>query len=387
MAYDKKTWVNVPDPSEFTADELNSFPRFDAENMNRIESGIEETHTALRDKIVMGTDYTNNTASGGIRVGVMYTEEEIPFAGMGTQRGTNNLILTSACDHTNLEKEAELGQRCYYFPVNVDENNTSYPIALKISSIDGKLYLVRSNNGNKHYDKNEIIPMSEHEVLHTGNKNLIRLSDIGAAPNGHGLGDIASGTYDYTFDNTFGKGCGFYQIKDGSKSPDGTSRWFPTMQITRNKANGSEVGVQMAFLDSFNDQEEPSVWIRTSTLGVYSDWYEMLHVGNMAKLLGGDVLWENASPNDVFRAQTIEIDTTQYKRFSILVKHYNDLPTYTESICSEKDVEFYLYRNYVYNRSVKITDAGFRFFTGICNTNGYDNDSVLIPVKIVGYKY
>ena len=42
MAYEKKEWVNVPDPSQFTNDELNSFPRFDATNMNRIEDGIEE---------------------------------------------------------------------------------------------------------------------------------------------------------------------------------------------------------------------------------------------------------------------------------------------------------------------------------------------------------
>ena len=41
MAYDKKTWINVDDPSKFTSDQLNSFPRYDADNMNRIEDGIE----------------------------------------------------------------------------------------------------------------------------------------------------------------------------------------------------------------------------------------------------------------------------------------------------------------------------------------------------------
>ena len=34
MAYTKKTWVNVPDPSNYEGD-LSSLPRFDAENMNR----------------------------------------------------------------------------------------------------------------------------------------------------------------------------------------------------------------------------------------------------------------------------------------------------------------------------------------------------------------
>ena len=159
MAYTKKpytrgTWENVPDPSKYDGD-LNLLPRFDADNMNRIENGIENAlhltaddvgAVALYEKIVIGTDYTSNTASGGIKVGIMYTDKGIPYSGMGTQRGTNNLLLTSACDHTSLEKEAEFGQRGYYFPVEVNEDNTVYPVALKISSLDGKAYLVVSDN-------------------------------------------------------------------------------------------------------------------------------------------------------------------------------------------------------------------------------------------------
>ena len=41
MAYEKKTWVNVPDPDNYDGD-LNSLPRFDAKNMNRIEDGVEQ---------------------------------------------------------------------------------------------------------------------------------------------------------------------------------------------------------------------------------------------------------------------------------------------------------------------------------------------------------
>lgn len=44
MAYAKKTWVNVPDPDSYTGDTpLSDLPRFDAENMNRIEEGIENS--------------------------------------------------------------------------------------------------------------------------------------------------------------------------------------------------------------------------------------------------------------------------------------------------------------------------------------------------------
>lgn len=42
MVYEMKEWVNVPNPSEFTPEQLDSFPRFDALNMNRIEFGVNK---------------------------------------------------------------------------------------------------------------------------------------------------------------------------------------------------------------------------------------------------------------------------------------------------------------------------------------------------------
>lgn len=45
MAFTKKTWVNVPNPDDYSGDTpLSDLPRFDANNMNRIEDGIKE-HT------------------------------------------------------------------------------------------------------------------------------------------------------------------------------------------------------------------------------------------------------------------------------------------------------------------------------------------------------
>lgn len=192
--YTRKTWENVPDPSKYDGD-LNSLPRFDADNMNRIENGIENAlhltaddvgAVALHENIVIGTDYASNTASGGIKVGIMYTDKRVPYSGMGTQRGTNNLILTSACDYTNLEKEAELGQRGYYFPVEVNEDNINYPVALKISSLDGKAYLDVSANKKKHYAKDEIIPMSEYEIIHEGNASTLVPKAIEKLPTSKG---------------------------------------------------------------------------------------------------------------------------------------------------------------------------------------------------------
>lgn len=46
MAYTKKTWVDVPDPSNPPSipEGQDALARFDAENMNRVEDGIKEAH-------------------------------------------------------------------------------------------------------------------------------------------------------------------------------------------------------------------------------------------------------------------------------------------------------------------------------------------------------
>lgn len=53
MAYEKKIWDNVPDPSAYEGD-LNVLPRFDKDNMNRIEQGIEDAHISLDGKAPSG---------------------------------------------------------------------------------------------------------------------------------------------------------------------------------------------------------------------------------------------------------------------------------------------------------------------------------------------
>ncbi len=49
MAFTKKTWVNVPDPSNPPSipEGQDALARFDAENMNRIEEGIEDAYTLV----------------------------------------------------------------------------------------------------------------------------------------------------------------------------------------------------------------------------------------------------------------------------------------------------------------------------------------------------
>ena len=72
MAYEKKTWVDVPDPSQLTDEQRNSYPRFDAANMNRIEDGIEghEQDKILHNKSSDGGAFgVDATATKGGAVG------------------------------------------------------------------------------------------------------------------------------------------------------------------------------------------------------------------------------------------------------------------------------------------------------------------------------
>ena len=186
MAYEKKTWVNVPDPDSYTGETpLSSLPRFDAENMNRIEGGIEE---ALKkpNEVIVGTVEDDNSTDGGIRFGIVYSEKDIPMSGVGTKRGGNDLLLASACDYTDTKKEKELGESGYYFPVKLPQGVKQYPAAIRVSSSDGKVYAVKSSAGSKSYEKNEKIQMLEYEMLHTGNKNLITSNDTNSLSIGGG---------------------------------------------------------------------------------------------------------------------------------------------------------------------------------------------------------
>lgn len=68
MAFTKKKWVNVPDPSNLpdVPEGQDALARFDAENMNRIENGIENAHGLINDKAPAGHglgDVTARTSS------------------------------------------------------------------------------------------------------------------------------------------------------------------------------------------------------------------------------------------------------------------------------------------------------------------------------------
>lgn len=66
MDFTKKTWVNVPDPSKLPdiPEGQDSLARFDAENMNRIEEGVQSAHVDLDSHINNKSNPHGLTANG-----------------------------------------------------------------------------------------------------------------------------------------------------------------------------------------------------------------------------------------------------------------------------------------------------------------------------------
>lgn len=111
-------------------------------------------------------------------------------------------------------------------------------------------------------------------------------------------------------------------------------------------------------------------------------------------LLTPVVLWENPSPEEEFAAQTIEMDLTKCKRFSVLFR--NRLIDNNQTCCefwfSKKGFTFSTHETIgsdmssnISKRNVLFEDDGVQFFEGMYD--GSTNNTRLIPIKITGYKY
>lgn len=106
------------------------------------------------------------------------------------------------------------------------------------------------------------------------------------------------------------------------------------------------------------------------------------------------VVWENPSPEEEFAAQTIEMDLTKCKRFSVLFR--NRLIDNNQTCCefwfSKKGFTFSTHETIgsdmssnISKRNVLFEDDGVQFFEGMYD--GSTNNTRLIPIKITGYKY
>ena len=259
MAYTKKTWVDVPDPSSPPAipEGQDSLARFDAENMNRIENGIDKVAADFDSHSVSKTMHNNASTGGAIG--------EYSSAVGGGAVGYNAHATAGGAVGGNA-KTANGGAIGYN--------------AQTIDSSGNAIDAVQLGTGTNKTPKT--MQVYDYQLMKAdGTIPADRMPS--KAPSGHGLGDITGGNYSNTFDNTFEKGCGFYQIKDPSKSPNGSDNWFPVIQVVRNKTAGEVTGAQISFLDSTGQKKDLSAWLRTATLGGYSNWFEILQSGNLSR--------------------------------------------------------------------------------------------------------
>jgi hypothetical protein len=108
---------------------------------------------------------------------------------------------------------------------------------------------------------------------------LKKLND-GKAPSGHGLGTKMP-VVEGSFVKAIQKGGGFYAVNDATDSPLDNGNWMTLIQTVRMLEEGEETGIQLAFHDLISGN--PKMWIRNLKSGDVSNWFEMLHTGNIDK--------------------------------------------------------------------------------------------------------
>lgn len=113
-------------------------------------------------------------------------------------------------------------------------------------------------------------------IIDTELKNL----DVGKAPSGHGLGTKMP-VVEGSFVKAIQKGGGFYAVNDATDSPLSNGNWMTLIQTVRMLEEGEETGIQLAFHDLISGN--PKMWIRNLKSGDVSNWFEMLHTGNIGK--------------------------------------------------------------------------------------------------------
>jgi hypothetical protein len=105
----------------------------------------------------------------------------------------------------------------------------------------------------------------------------------------------------------------------------------------------------------------------------------------------GEVLWENSNPAEDFEETTIEMDLSAFKRFRVVYIANKTNNIHDEKTISTKGVQYRLSSCYVgtsntdYYRGITFSDTSIAIDKGVGSTD--PDNSVLIPVKIIGYKY
>ena len=122
---------------------------------------------------------------------------------------------------------------------------------------------------------------------HNGNMDIIDAElknlDKNKAPSGHGLGTYAPGITSGTMLEALARGCGFYQIQNAADTPSTSPSWISLLQSSRGTVDGKSTGFQVAAYDYYKNK--PQMWFRTVISDEASEWNELLHTGNLLRLM------------------------------------------------------------------------------------------------------
>lgn len=112
-------------------------------------------------------------------------------------------------------------------------------------------------------------------------------------------------------------------------------------------------------------------------------------VDEVKATVNGVVLWENDDTSSEFDEQTVNVDLSEYNRFSILFKESKNTATYMEYYFAEKNITQVGTFNPgdgggCHHRLFTATDSGIQFGKGMSGTSLAIGS--VIPCKIKGYK-
>lgn len=181
MVYTRKTWVNKEDIPE---SELGQHPRFDADNMNRIEAGIEEAHNSVG-------EHTHTKEQVGLgNVPNVATNDQTP-----TYSDTSTLATLSSGEKLNVALQKI---KCAITNlINHLADTTKHITANERTTWNNKANSSHTHTKSQITDFPTSMPASDvYSWAKQSNKPSYTASEVGAAPtqHNHSADSITSGT-------------------------------------------------------------------------------------------------------------------------------------------------------------------------------------------------
>ena len=172
----------------------------------------------------------------------------------------------------------------------------------------------------------------------------------------------------YTTDGTTRKTSSIAKMKVSESLADATTTIAPTMDLYRQ------------YLAAMDSKTAPLFAAYKAEMDEY--------FAEKESMMEGVVLWENPDATVEFPAQTIALDLSEFKRFAIL---FCDGSDHYEHEFRAKDLTYSVHVPIGQStlraniRKLEITDSGVVFYKGQ-DQSGTEQNSRVVPIKIIGYK-